>query len=162
MTADTSKIKVVCPTCYNNMEIPGEKKNTLIECPKCGNAFMAYEAMKCDKCGGFRHPNHKCRNCMTKFSWADDAGKKTSFSWSDLWSGSRQNDELARRQREQEEQKVRELFDKLPEDIRAALEFEAKKNAERFEEMSERIDELEDRLAALESELEELKEKEDE
>ncbi len=99
---------------------------------------------------------------MTKFSWSDDAGKKTSFSWSDLWSGSRQNDELARRQREQEEQKVRELFDKLPEDIRAALEFEAKKNAERFEEMSERIDELEDRLAALESELEELKEKEDE
>jgi|GEM_PF-6376401 len=39
MAADTSKITVVCPTCDNKMEIPGEKKNTRLECPKCGIAI---------------------------------------------------------------------------------------------------------------------------
>lgn len=155
MTADTSKITVVCPICNNKMEIPGEKKNTRLECPKCGKAFMAYEAVKCDKCGTFRHPNHECRNCMT-----DDERKKTSFSWSDLWSVSPQSDELARKQREQEEQKVRELFDRLPEAIRTVLGFEAKKNAQLFEEMMQRLDDLEDRISDLESEMEAVEEKE--
>ena len=63
MAADTSKITVVCPTCDNRMELHGEKKNTRLECPKCGSAFMAYEAVKCEKCGSFRHPEHPCWQC---------------------------------------------------------------------------------------------------
>ena len=152
MAANTSKITVVCPTCDNKMEIPGEKKNTRCECPKCGNAFMAYEAVKCDKCGTFRHPNHPCRNCGER--------EKTASPWSAVWAESKRNAELARQQSEQEEQKFRELFDRLPEDVRTVLEYEAKRNAQRFEEMSERIEELEDRIADLETEIEELQEKE--
>jgi len=129
MAADTSKITVVCPTCGNKTEIPGEKKNTRIECPKCGSAFMAYEAVKCEKCGKFRHPRHQCRVCFP-------------------------DSDLARQYRERQ---ARELFGSLPEDIRAVLEFEAEMNARRTEEMTRRIDELENRISDLESEIEELK-----
>ena len=156
MTADTSKITVVCPTCDNKMEIPGEKKNTRLECPKCGSAFMAYEAETCGKCGAVRHPNHPCRNCMTKGDREAAAGAIVK-KWSDLWSESSRNEEVARKQEEAEARKARELFDRLPEDLRAVLEFEAKQNARRCEEMAERIEELEARLSDLEAEIEELK-----
>ena len=133
MAADTSTITVVCPTCDNRMEIPGEKKNTRLECPKCGSAFTAYEAVKCDKCGTFRHPRHECWTCVP-------------------------DNDSARKYRETI---VREALNRLPEDIRTVLEFEAKKNAQRFEEMSERIEELEDRISELEDAIEELKNKEE-
>jgi len=59
------KIIVVCPKCGREMEIPGERKNTRIECSSCGVFFMAYEAVKCENCGRFRHPNHPCK-CLSR------------------------------------------------------------------------------------------------
>ena len=149
-------IEVVCPMCDNNMEIPGEQKNKRIKCSKCGSDFMAYEAEKCGKCGAFRHPNHPCRNCMTKGDREAATGALVN-KWSDLWAESSRNDELARKQEEAEARKARELFDRLPEELRAVLEFEAQQNAQRCEEMAERIEELEERLSDLEAEIEELK-----
>ena len=112
----------------------------------------AYEAVKCDKCGTFRHPNHPCRNCgSSRYRKMGDV----------LWSQYCRAAELERKQREFEEQKVRELFDRLPEDIRTVLEFEAKKNAGQFEEMAQRIEELENRISELEDAMEELKHKEE-
>ena len=57
-------IEVVCPMCDNNMEIPGEQKNKRIECSKCGNGFVAYEAVRCKTCGKLRHPRHECWTCV--------------------------------------------------------------------------------------------------
>lgn len=129
MAADVLKITVVCPTCDNKMEIPGEQRNTRIECSECGDSFMAYEAVKCRKCGTFCHPRHSCRVCFP-------------------------DNDLAQKYRER---KARELFDKLPEEIRIVLESEAKKSAQRFEEMTQRIEELENRVFDLESEIEDLR-----
>ena len=150
-------IEVVCPMCDNNMEIPGEQKNKRIECSKCGNGFVAYEAVRCEKCGKLRHPHHQCRNCMTKGDREAATGSSIVKKWSDLWAESSRNGELARKQEEAEALKARELFDRLTEDLRAVLEFEAKQNARRCEEMAERIEELEARLSDLEAEIEELK-----
>ena len=149
---NNGNIKVVCPVCDNSMEIPGERKNSRIECSKCGNGFVAYEAVRCESCGKFRHPNHPCRNCgSSRYRKMGDV----------LWSQYCRAAELERKQREFEEQKVRELFDRLPEDIRTVLEFEAKKNAGQFEDMAQRIEELESRISELEDEIEELKDKEE-
>ncbi|MBQ7696347.1 MAG: hypothetical protein IJT50_14630 [Lentisphaeria bacterium] len=134
MAADTLKITVVCPTCDNNMELPGEKKNMRIECSKCGNAFMAYEAVPCESCGKLRHPRHQCRACVP-------------------------DNDMARKYRENV---AREALNRLPEDVRTVLKFESGKNARLFEEMAQRIRELENQMSELEDEMEELKGKEDE
>ena len=55
-----------------------------------------------------------------------------------------------------------EALNRLPEDMRVVLKFEAEKNVRLFEEMAQRIEDLENRISELEDEMEELKGKEDE
>ena len=133
MAANTSKITVVCPTCDNKMEIPGEQKNKRIECSKCGNGFVAYEAVRCEKCGKLRHPRHECWTCVP-------------------------DNDLARKYRETV---ADEALNRLPEDMRTVLKFETEKNVRLFEEMAQRIEDLDNRISELEDEIEKLKNKEE-
>ena len=122
-------IKVVCPMCDNTMEVSGDQKNKRIECSKCGNGFVAYEAVRCETCGKLRHPRHECRTCVP-------------------------DNEFARKYRETV---AGEALNRLPEDMRIVLKFESEKYAEQFEEMAQRFEELENRISELEDALEELK-----
>ena len=122
------EIKVVCPLCDNNMEISEERKNTHIDCPKCGNGFVAYEAVKCDSCGRLRHPRHPCRACEPESAMA----------------------------RKYRETLAREALKRLPEDLRTVLEFESRKNAELLEDMARRIADLESWISELEDKIGEL------
>ena len=124
-------IKAVCPMCNNNMEISGEQKNKRIGCPKCGNGFVAYEAVRCETCGKFRHPRHECWTCVP-------------------------DNDLARKYREAV---AGEALNRLPEDMRTVLKFEAEKNVRLFEEMAQRIKNLENRISELEDDIEKLKNK---
>ena len=52
-----------CPDCGELIEFEQSKENTKVSCSKCKKEFMAYEAVKCQYCGRWKHPNRKCRNC---------------------------------------------------------------------------------------------------
>ena len=84
----SKKIVVVCPKCNNNMEISIEQKNSRIECSACNDTFMAFEAVICNECGKFRHPNHRCKCCIPEDASTIEYFEKQNwynpFSWGKL------------------------------------------------------------------------------
>ena len=149
------KITVVCPKCGREMEIPGEQKNTRIECSACGVFFMAYEAVKCENCGRFRHPNHPCK-CLS--SRNGKAGAAPSSGRSRMKRSV--ISDLAKKAEEEEakERAVEVAFRSLPENIQAVFEHEAAKYEKLLAEMTERIEALESAVTDLEAESEGLRE----
>ena len=149
------KIIVVCPKCVKAMEISGELKNTRIECSSCGGFFMAYEAVKCENCGRFRHPNHPCK-CPSsrnkKAGAAPSSGRAQARRTviSDL--------EKKAEEEKKKEQAAEAAFRSLPENIRTVFEHEAEKYEQQLSEMREKIEELEAAVSGLEDEIEELRE----
>ena len=65
-------VEVVCPHCNCEIPVDREKIGTDIKCPDCRVSFAAVEAVKCEKCGGLRHPEHPCWTCSPD---NDDARK---------------------------------------------------------------------------------------
>lgn len=149
------KIIVVCPKCRREMEISGEQKNTRIECSSCGVFFMAYEAVKCENCGRFRHPNHpcKCPSSRNKKAGAAPSSGRARMKRSVI-------SDLAKKAEEEKakEQAAEAAFRSLPENIQTVFEHEAEKYEKQLSEMRERIEELESAVSDLEAEIEELRE----
>ena len=56
--------EVVCPNCSNCIVTDRAKLMTDVECPTCHSSFAAVEAVKCETCGRFRHPEHPCWQCF--------------------------------------------------------------------------------------------------
>lgn len=59
-------ITTICPDCGNPAQIGKGDKNRKRRCDSCEKTFVAYEAAKC-RCGAFKHPNHVCRKCGSRF-----------------------------------------------------------------------------------------------
>ena len=56
-------VEVVCPNCGSVSGADRAKLGTDVECTTCHNSFVAVEAVKCETCGNFRHPEHPCWQC---------------------------------------------------------------------------------------------------
>lgn len=93
---ENDKITVVCPYCSKDMAVDAKEKNHKVTCIACSQSFIAYEALRCQKCGTWKHPNHDCKVCDKNYS----AG---------LWN--------------YKQKKIRDAFERLPEDVQIVLNY---------------------------------------
>ena len=156
----SKKIVVVCPKCNNNMEISIEQKNSRIECSACNDTFMAFEAVICNECGKFRHPNHRCKCCIPEDASTIEYFEKQNWYNPLSWGMTPELKEKIENEKKRE-QEIAEVFNRLPEDIKTVLEYETDKYEKLLTSMRDRIEELENTVSDLESEIENLKEKDE-
>ena len=71
---ENDKITVVCPYCSKDMAVDAKEKNHKVTCIACSQSFIAYEALRCQKCGTWKHPNHNCKECGCNFDKNYSAG----------------------------------------------------------------------------------------
>ena len=128
---ENDKITVVCPYCSKDMAVDAKEKNHKVTCIACSQSFIAYEALRCQKCGIWKHPNHACKEWGCNFDKDYSAG---------LWN-------YIENKEQHEQEKIRDAFARLPEDVQTVLNYFEKK-----------IISLENDCEDLQSELEELKE----
>lgn len=93
---ENDKITVVCPSCFEDMTVDAKEKNHKVTYIACSQSFIAYEALRCQKCGTWKHPNHDCKECDKKYS-------------ADLWN--------------YKQEKIRDAFARLPEDVQIVLNY---------------------------------------
>ena len=119
--------EVVCPNCNRDAVVDRSQLGTDIECGYCHDTFAAVEAVKCEKCGSFRHPGFPCGQCFP-------------------------DNEAARKYREERRERRRQdLLDRLPE-LWDGMAERIEELEDRVSELGNRIEELERTIEELKPE----------